>query len=276
MPQLTTLAATFIACLGSATLGFENRPGLTGANNITTAGNKFGPPSQNNLDRKAITNKTNSLEKTDYIVEQLNIAKADFSLSPQHYSKPATPEQREAYIRINKKEIIKASLLGITFLNLNDPINSFKIVDNDGIITVIPSPSITVPHIPDIFKMDTETKEYIKKICESKDFIELQSQRMDWIKKATGDYSAIFIPRYEKAYEEIKNSLKSDEVTSDSANIKKVSPENSPPSPQICQNDIKNLSQEPGVQEEKKPLTSINKLSNNPQRLNGNSTGAEL
>ena len=280
MPKHTTLAATFIACLGSATLGFENRPGLTGANITTVAGNKFGPSLQNNLDR-AILNKGNSLEKTDYIVTKFDIAKAVLGPSPrdlsQHVSKPATPEQREAYIRKNKKELIIASFLGITFGNQENSM-AFIVENTNGEIKAVQSAIVGTPRIPQYMEIDPQVKRFMSEIYNSKEFNELKEKRIEWIEEKFGP---IIGPQatedYYKLDEKLKNFLGNNEVTPDKTSIKEESPKNSPPSQQICQKEIENSSRAPGVQEEKKPLTSITKLSDNTQRLYGkNTTVVEL
>ena len=283
MPKLPTLIITSLACLGCVNgLGSENnKPRLTGAN-INTADNRFGPSLQNNLDR-AIPSKGNSLEKTDYIVTKLDIAKAVFGPSPrdlsQHVSKPATPEQREAYIRKNKEELIIASFLGITFGNEKNSM-AFIVENTNGEINAVQSTMVSTPLIPQYMEIDRGTKELMHEIYNSPKFNALKKQRMDWIGKTFGSEMIKSFIKFDE--QQIKNFLKSDEITSDKTSIKEESPKISPPSPQICQNDIKKLSQEPGVQEEKKPLPSINKLStnplsNNPQRLDGrNTTVVEL
>ena len=251
MPQLTTLAATFIACLGSATLGFENRPGLTGAN-ITTADNRFGPTSQNNPNR-TITNKDNSL----YVIEKLDLdlakkdllymSREDFA---QHDSKPATPEQEEAYIRKNIEAIITLSFLGVNFKNHDDQKN-FKILNMNGLLTALPSSTVSPPKIPDILKMDTETIILMKKIHESPEFEKLKSQRMDWIKKEFGpELSKISIPHFIKGDKKIKDFL-------DSVSIEE-SPDNKGVSKQECQKKIES-SLDSSNNLVVKPLTSIKK-----------------
>ena len=260
MPKLPTLIITSIACLGCVNgLGSENKLGLTGANITTVAGNKFGPSLQNNLDR-AIPSKGNSLEKTDYIVTKLDIAKAVFGPSPrdlsQHVSKPATPEQREAYIRKNKKELIIASFLGITFRNEKNSM-AFIVQNTDGEINAVQSTIVSTPQIPQYMEIDRETKELMHEIYNSQKFKELKEKRKDWIGKTFGPEAIESFNKFDK--QQIKNFLISYEITSDETSIEEESPKNSPPSQQICQKEIEKSSQAPDVQEKNKPLTSIKK-----------------
>ena len=281
MPKLPTLIITSIACLGCVNgLGSENKLGLTGANITTVAGNKFGPSLQNNLDR-AIPSKGNSLEKTDYIVTKFDIAKAVLGPSPrdlsQHVSKPATPEQREAYIRKNKKELIIASFLGITFGNQENSM-AFIVENTNGEIKAVQSAIVGTPRIPQYMEIDPQVKRFMSEIYNSKEFNELKEKRIEWIEEKFGP---IIGPQatedYYKLDEKLKNFLGNNEVTPDKTSIKEESPKNSPPSQQICQKEIENSSRAPGVQEEKKPLPSITKLSDNTQRLYGkNTTVVEL
>ena len=123
-------------------------------------------------------------------------------------------------------------------------------------------------------EIDRETKELMHEIYNSQKFKELKEKRMDWIGKTFGSEAIESFIKYGE--QRIINFLKSDEITSDKTSIKEESPKNSPPSQQICQKEIEKSSQAPGVQEEKKPLPSITKLSNNPKRLDGNTTVPEL
>ncbi len=277
MPKLPTLIITSLACLGCVNgLGSENKLGLTGANITTVAGNKFGPSLQNNLDR-AIPSKGNSLGKTDYIVTKLDIAEAVLGgPSPrdlsQHVSKPATPEQREAYIRKNIEELIIASFLGISFGDENNP-RALIVKNTNEEIHAVQSTIVSTPLFPHYMEIDRGTKELMRTIYKSPRFNALKKERMDWTRKTFGSEMIESFIEFDK--QQIKNFLESYEITSDKTSIEEESSKISPPSQQICQNEIKKLSQEPGVIQEIKPLASI-KLSNNPQRLSVNITASEL
>ena len=261
-------ASTFLACLGSVNgLGSENnKPGLTSAS-ITVAGSKFAPTSPT-----TISNKGNSLEE-DYTIAKLDLAKAVFGPSPkdlsQHDSKPATPEQQEAYIRENKEQLLILGMLGIQSINNANP-NSFDIRNYDGKIAMKLSRAVSLPYIPDIFsKMDPETKELMTDIYSSKEFIELQSQTIKLLKDQKGTegvlkyvngvngsefkelkFKSIELIKEQKGTEgvlEYVNALaellQSAKVTSDIEAIKERIIKNSAPPPkQVSPNELRNSS----------------------------------
>jgi hypothetical protein len=201
------------------------------------------------------------LEKTDYIVKKLDIEEAVLGgPSPrdlsQHVSKPATPEQREAYIRKNRKELIIASFLGITFRNEKNSM-AFIVQNTDGEINAVQSTIVSTPQIPQYMEIDRETKELMHEIYNSQKFKELKEKRKDWIGKTFGPEAIESFNKFDK--QQIKNFLISYEITSDETSIEEESPKNSPPSQQICQKEIEKSSQAPDVQEKNKPLTSIKK-----------------
>ena len=206
-----SFASTFLACLGSVN-GLGNRPGLTSAS-ITVAGSKFAPTSPT-----TINNKGNSLEE-DYTIAKLDLAKTVFGPSPQdlsqHDSKPATPEQQEAYIRENKEQLLMLGMLGIQSTNNANP-NSFDIRNYDGKIAMKLSRAVSLPYIPDIFStmdpetkeltMDPETKKLMNKIYNSDEFRELEKKSLILFAEQKR-LNADEILKYSNALEEVEKKI---------------------------------------------------------------------
>ncbi len=210
------LATTILASSGSG-LGSNNTL-ATGSRIITVAGNAFGSRILPDKTNATITNEDNPLKKEITLIAKLDIK--DFFNSPskdlsQHDSKPATPEQQQAYIQKNKEQLLMLGMLGIQSTN-NADLDTPDIKNYNGKITIMLSKAISFPYIPDIFsEMDSKTKKLMADIDSSKEFQELQREtfRLFFEQKRFNEDE---MRKYHNSLSEVeKKFLQSDEVKSD-------------------------------------------------------------